>query len=638
MRIPSLRLVNFRSYPETTFAFEPLTIVRGPNHSGKSTLVQALELTLAGRSDATDERGAGAAKLIRTGQTQGAATVELVGNDGTTRFVDCGLSLDAGRVLKITNPADPTSPGKDFEYYLKTQSEIFSCLIDTHRFVSKPQAEQKLIIASIVLPERHAFPQDRRDQCAEVGLQINWDLPPLEVIGDDKRGAYKAAYEARTGVNRQIKAFKLPEGDVSKAGDEQEIREKLATRKGELEEAMKLRGAEETAAQVYITNKNNAADRLTKAEARLSSEQQEAESTKKAVLSKAAIEALEATAKNATEAKRLLALVGEKNAELGIKKRDLDALDALSRKVGSACPTCAQDITAEMVGRMIEPITAAINTLSEEIRAAQDTLKAIGDYEGAQKQLDANASAAEEAGRIERRIAQAHEDVKSARTETEKFVSPPARTEGLDANIASLRERVGKGENALAERVRANSVKTSIEAAQEQKKKLDKHSQILEGLVEYFGTGPTSAMTKLLSEHIEPFEASMNERLAPWGYQCRLNFEPFVFGVTRGENTYALNLLSESERYQFAIAFQAALAFQSGHKFVVVDATEIFDVAGRRAMMRSLLSSGLDQIIVLATDERTDPIPASAGPSALYMLRCENEGNVPTTYVEPLGL
>lgn len=634
MRINSIELSNFRSYADTRFDLEPLTVVRGANHSGKTTIVQALEIALAGRSEATDERGAGAVSLIRTGQTEGQATVEFVDNESVTRFINCKLALDSGRTLKVTNPEDPSSPGDDFKYWLKQNSEVLSCLIDTRRFINKPAAEQKDILAGIVLPATYAWPQERIDQATEVGIQLDWRaLAPVQLIA----AGYKSAYAERTNVNRNLKAWKLPEGDVSKAGEEQEIRAKLATRKDELAAAERVKNSEDTAAQVHVTNKRNADDKLSKAETRLSSEQQEAENTKKAVLSKQVLKTLQDQAKKAPEGAKLAALIATKTALYNAKKDELAVIETLSQQVDCDCPKCFQKISAEVVSRMAEPIVKATNDLADEIKDAQNDLKAIGDYAGAQKQLDANTAAADEAGRLERRISQAHDDVASARSQRDALKEPPARTEGIEDQISKLKENVQKGEVILQDRIRANQLLVAVADAKKKKAALDKHSEILEGLVEYFGTGPTGAMTKLLSEHIEPFEAAMNERLAMWGYQCRLNFEPFVFGITRGDTTYPLHLLAESEQYMFAIAFQASLAHQSGFKFVVVDASDVFLKPDRNAMMRSLISAGLDQVIVLASDDRTGPLPSGAGPSVLYMLSCEEVANVPTTTVELLG-
>lgn len=44
MKIKSLKLINFRLFEEELFEFTPLTILTGPNSSGKSTLVKALTL------------------------------------------------------------------------------------------------------------------------------------------------------------------------------------------------------------------------------------------------------------------------------------------------------------------------------------------------------------------------------------------------------------------------------------------------------------------------------------------------------------------------------------------------------------------------------------------------------------------
>ncbi len=60
MRITSLALTDMRRYRDAEIALAPgLTIVRGPNESGKSTLQRAIELALTRRatSSASDLDG-----------------------------------------------------------------------------------------------------------------------------------------------------------------------------------------------------------------------------------------------------------------------------------------------------------------------------------------------------------------------------------------------------------------------------------------------------------------------------------------------------------------------------------------------------------------------------------------------------
>lgn len=631
MRIEAITLKSFRSHKHTVLDMPSVTIVRGANHSGKSSIVQAIELALAGRCQATDERGAGAGALIRTGENISDIVVTLVDPQNGTRLVHCELSLDKGKVLDASNPDDPSNLGTEFLHYLKGQSDTLSCLIDTRHFIEKTPAEQKDILANIVLPTQYDFPKNRRDQCEEVELRgINWNLPPVHVIA----AAYKAAYEARTGVNRAVKQFQMPTGSVAEAGDETEIRTKLTERKNELEAVRRRANAEVNDANLHAEKLRNATQRISMAESRLSTEQQDLHAIKKDVLPKTKVSDLEKMAKGEAESKRLAIVIAEKTTEGHLRKQDFDRINKLGENL--ACPTCAQTIPQEMLARLAEPIVAARNTLADEIKEAQDQMKALGDWQGAKDNLQKHKYATEEVAKLERRVAQASDEITAARAAKEALEADvPQKDASLADQIADLQERVTKGEGVLQRRIAANQLKLTITSMEERQAKLLKHQVILEELVKYFGAGEKSAMTALLAAHIQPFQDAMNEVLGQWGYQCTLNFEPFVFGITMGGKTYALHLLSESEQYQFAIAFQVALARTSGLLFVIVDATEIFDAAGRKAMMLGLLAAQLDQIIVLATDERTE-IPALPH-SAFYMLSCTDENSVPTTTVEQLA-
>lgn len=633
MRIASLKFRNFRSYKLTELNLPPVTIIRGANHSGKSTLVQGIEIGMAGRSEATDERGAGASSLIRTGESQADIEIGISDPENGARFIDCMLSMDQGRRLRVRNPADLTSTGEEFAYWLKTQSDTFSCLIDTRHFINKSPAEQKDILASIVLPAEHAWPDHRKAQAAEVGLSVNWQMPPVQVIA----AGYKSAYETRTGVNRAVKQFQMPSGSIAEAGDETEIRSKLDIRKNELKDLRTKASAEDSEVVLHAEKLRSADQRISSAQSRLSAEQQELENNNAKVLSKPNAKELEKQVKRGTEAKKLNEDIATWTAERAVAKRDHDALCNLE-KAGD-CPTCSQAIPADMVLRLATPLNDELTRLGDAIKTANDTLKEIGDWEGAQRKLDAHNFAAEEKVKLERRVAAAHDEIAAARTQKEGLEgNVPTRDVSLQDAITQKAEAVEKGERILQTRISANSLKVAMTEAETQQAKLLKHQAILEELVEYFGTGENSAMTALLAEHIQPFQDSMNAVLINWGYQCKLNFEPFVFGVIRGSKTYSLHLLAESEKYMFAIAFQVALARTSGLLFVIVDATDIFLAPARKAMMLGLLGAGLDQVIVLASDDRTNTYTIEGMELGFFMLTCQDENDVPTTAVQQLDV
>lgn len=634
MRIAHIALKNFRSHLATEIDMPAVTVLRGPNHSGKSSIRHGIGLALVSHTDATDERGAGAASLIRTGENVAEVALSLYDPQNGTRNITMGLSLDKGRKVTCVNPDDLTSNCEDFLRWLGTQRDTLSCLIDTRYFIGKPPSEQKEILAGIILPKTYEFPKDRQDQCAEVGLKINWNLPPVDVIGNDKKGGYKEAYEARTGVNRAVKQFQMPSGDISAAGDEAEVKAKLDVRKNELAELRNKETGQKMAVAAHDQKIQASAQRLSSAEARLSTEQQEQVATKGNVLAKAKVTELEKVAKNEAKAKEVQTTIVAKTAEKTLRTGEVDALFKLSTS-NAACPTCRQPITEEVMAGIMEPITVRIATLDAEILEAQQQQQAMGDWASAKATLDKHRLATEEIAKIDRRIAAAHDEVKAARTQQEELESTVAAVDpNLAGEIAEKVAAVERGNGILQKKSAANALKKAMDEAQDRQAKLLKDQTTLEKLVEYFGTGPTSAMTKLLASSIEPFESQMNEVLLQWGYECKLNFEPYAMLVKQTGAFKPLHILSESEQYQFAIAFQVALARTSGLMFIIVDATEIFDAAGRKGMMLGLVNAGLDHVIIIATDERTS-VPTIPD-SAFYMLSCVDQDGIPTTSMQQI--
>ena len=53
--LKSISLQNFRSYPKAEFSFDDITLIVGPNTSGKSNLIEAIYLLATGKSFRTDK-------------------------------------------------------------------------------------------------------------------------------------------------------------------------------------------------------------------------------------------------------------------------------------------------------------------------------------------------------------------------------------------------------------------------------------------------------------------------------------------------------------------------------------------------------------------------------------------------------
>src|SRR5690349_5234130 len=108
MRFRKIKLENFRSHTDTTLELDRLTVIRGTNAAGKSSIEQAIQITIAGHADGTTADGKGSVGLIRAGAAKAFITMAIQKSPETPdeRILKCALNGTARTVL-VTKPDDP---------------------------------------------------------------------------------------------------------------------------------------------------------------------------------------------------------------------------------------------------------------------------------------------------------------------------------------------------------------------------------------------------------------------------------------------------------------------------------------------------------------------------------------------------
>lgn len=633
MYFRKLKIENFRSHVDTVLDLERLTVIRGTNGAGKSSIEQAIQITIAGRADGTTSDGKGSVGLIRAGASKALITLAAqVVSDGapTERILKCALN-DTRRTILVTKADDPAwSGGADWSDWLETHRETLSCLVNNRHFVELSPDAQADVLAAIILPKQYTWADWVMPACHDLSLKINWAKTPFEVIAQ----AHDVAFKERTNINRDVKNFKAPEGDTAAAANYEEIQAKLTARQGELESAKKRKFTAESETRSNATLRTSAEDRLRAAQGRLSREQQELPAIEAALLSKDKVKDHEKTAKAAAKAKSLDEDIVRIGLEIAAKKEALKALD----KLGDRCPTCATELTSEVLKTISQPILDARNKLDDEHKAAVKARKDLGNPAEAQSALEAHAKAQTDLKRAQERIAEEQTAISDAEAAIAGIPRAEAvDTAALDGEIAELAAKVEKGQTLLNAARSAKELLARKESAQKDFATLQKKQAQLNRLVEYFGD---EVKAQLLAASVGPFTAAMNAVLAQWGYQCVLTFDPYCFAIKfydsdRHCHEIPLKHLSRSERYRFATAFQVALAIVSGFKFVIVDEADIFDSKGRAGLFAALTSGELDQAIVMSTDERLN-VPAQLGTVFYRFDDVAQPGQIPTTQVRKL--
>lgn len=613
MRINRMKLIDFRSHADSDITFARLTCIRGANHSGKTSIAQGIEFALTGHTDSTDARGAGAAGLIRQGADKAVILMKLQAN----KEVDlrCTLTPASGRDVTIKDPNDAAWSGAGVKQWLDGQRAVLSCLLNSRYFIGLKPAEQKTLLSSIILPDSYEWPEWVCKTALKVHLGIEWNRAPFDVI----EAAYKAAFDKRRDVNRDLKNVQIPDPiampeGVARADQAREELSRLRTKIYEVEREHREKLKERSGIQAKIAGLEQRAQAL---EAKIRGEQQALSQAEDRTLGKKQLKDAETTAgneKKLAELERDLATMKEQAA--GIRSI-LGIFQQLADK--PCCPMCQREVTEDWLLDKVTPQNEALKRNLDKQEELLQEMKALGDVTGAKRKLEEHEQALASKKRSQEIIAETQSLLKTATEELSELRNalPPAPEDSEESK--QLRTQITTLEGQLEKIAVAEARTKDIERAKSQHAQLTEASATLEKLVEYFG--PKGVKAELLQEHIGGFISGMNKAPEPWGYVCALQFEPYGFVVTNlhTKACLSLELLSGSERLRFAVAFQVALAQVSGIRMVVVDEADLFDSEGRNAFYPLLLNADLDQAVAIGTDERED-VPEVEG-AVFYLMQ-----------------
>lgn len=632
MKFRSIHLQNLLSHQDTTLTLDVLTVLRGENGAGKSTVEQAFQMLLTGRSSSTKDNGSGSRDLIRSGTDKSAITIEvedaaLLGK--RIAKVRCSLTEKSGRTVVIKDPADESWTGSDFLSTLAGKREVLDCLINSRYFVDMDDARQKAFLAAIILPASVIWDDWVEKAVNDCELRVDWSLKAFDVIAF----GYDQAYEERKNVNRKIKEWREPQPVAPAEMDQATIRTRLAERQTQRTQLAIDRDKVLGKWQRGKDSREKASGKISSLESKLTIENQRRDVAAKDQLSKAQFKEAEKLAAGAEKGAKLEAEIQQNAGALAEIRRTLSRLNDVGEK--GECPTCTQPVTDAEFEHIVAPFIQKQDFLLTAERDMQTARKELGDYAGAQKLLDAHAQAEKDLKLIGEHIADVEKDIRELKNEIagQSEESQPD-TFVIDQQIDDIDSRIEKGNAALTAAVQAESARRQYDEAMATRKKLDAKQALLERLVEYFG--PKGIQAKLLDEHVGGFQGSMNKFLAGWGMKCQLAFEPFSFrmGPLNNREAFILRTESEGQNAMFAAAFQVALAKVTGFNFVFVDAAEVLSPENRVTLFKNLMSSGLEQVIVALADTRRE-VPKVPN-SAFYLLALDKAVDVPTTTVERL--
>ena len=637
MRIGRLQLHNFKSYEDAEVLFtEPLNRILADNTSGKTSLLQSILLSLTGQSEGTASDGKGAADKIRLGADKAIITTGLDTARGPMELV---VSYPPATGLRIIHPGSGDDEktvevmAKGFERFLNVNRERLSCCLDSDFFINQKPAEQKAILAALVLTTSHdweAKPEDAKMKAlaAKHFPKTDWSRPPLvvidEIYGDDKSGAYGARKTAKATLS----GIHIPATPAKPEHDANEVQAKLnILRVNQTKEAKKVKQGGTVQVGRVEQNLTQARERLTRALSDLKAAQNKQVTIEADLLDGPTMTGHKQAAAKRKDYEAIGAQIADLDAEIAAQQQAQQIfaellLDDDGKPVQAAhCPTCTQAITREFITDKVQQHANLEKAAQGDRQRLAEKQSKLGDIAGAEAVIKRQDEKTGEKLEAVKAITAAQERITFAENAVKDLEAALANAKAAEANpidtsaLDALTKELGEWEARLTPAVQYNSTLTQIEDAKKRAEAQQTLISEMETLCTFFGLKGIKA--RLIGENIGAFQDTVNSVISKWPehYQIKIDFEPWSFMVTYddiGPRWLPLKELSGFERLAFCASFQCAVAIASKIKMVLIDKLDTMAKAPHRqfvllgALDALLKSKQLDQVITFATDLTPD--------------------------------
>ncbi|MFA4972870.1 MAG: AAA family ATPase [bacterium] len=606
MKITTIKLKDFRNHLETEIDLAPLTIIKGNNAAGKTSIRHAIEVALTGRAEFTDRGGRGLSDALRVGAKKGLVVVAIDELGEVARSIS-----PSGSSLQVSDWTGTATAQQDLLYSkLGADADLIAALLNVSQFITLPPREQKEMLFQLARPEISAGQlmgavNDYAESQGAGNLldELRSLIATPETVGPDWLDqAYKLIFEARKEAKKErdtlsgkLEGMEVAE-DVPPAGQlpelERQIAELTTLRENHLKKVAAAEAAGERRASLAEREQNikNSIEALSLPMENSGEDPEELA---------AALETLEARLEEARRAS--YEVQGE------IKGID-SALPALKDWDGS-CPLAPGLIKCAITATERKALIKDLGTKRKAlVKNHEKAMKEAASVEGEKEEVAERIVEAERTEKNAEYLESLEKELESVQAE----LAALPEAVGLDlarSEIASLAERIDRGKDIAARmKVAAEAAERAEKAASEATEATARAAR-LEHLATLFG--PTGIKAKLLSKTMGAVieRSAENLSLLTGGlYELDARSDPDFHLVVNG--TIEMRQLSTSERMRVGIACAEALAHASGLRLLVIDDVEILDV-GNRGLLSEWLRERMadhDTILVLSTaEEAQDP-------------------------------
>ena len=624
MKLKSLRLQNYRNHVDSTLNIgdAKLVVLRGANASGKTSFAEALSVNLAGTTVSLASDGKGFKRKIKQGEKEATITAEIQGQHllRNTTTLSVGATGKSNSVECLDDP-DNNKIVTGFTNFLADRRPAILIATNTEYFSKLDEEKQANLVAKLVHPSHHKFPDDKMDAVDEAlgeGV-IDFDGNPFDVITK----AYKLLYEERKTVNVKVRDFVIPDA--------------LPIIKGVDSESLQTQGVEIRAKRANlqlerdtaVATANNIEVKRGKLQAKIEGLRAEVDKGKKRLVELEATiisaEQVQGLTETAAKADELVKLKSDHAGYLGTIRtanQQIERWTNLSEQ-GAICPTCDSEIDDGKIAGLIAELKKESVTADAELQALDTKIEAIGDVQAAKESLRKHEAAVKEKAELEKSLLETVATGKATRVELDALGAKVDATLPFNEPLGALQAQEDTINAQLRPVLAAEERATDRKTKAEQLAKLEAKAATLDTLVKYFDVDGVKA--ELIGQHIGGFQNKMLSVMEAFGYRTTLSLSPWNFEVvTKRGYSGPVKEISGAEEFIFKAALQCAVSIAAGINFVAIDEVENLGEDIRPTIYRSIFSliqdGKLEQAILIGFSlDKTLPKPQAPGSKYFYI-------------------
>lgn len=371
MRIPYIRLENFRNHANTEIDLDHINIFYGKNNSGKSSILGGLNYGLTRSAEWLTGRGGGADKLVRNNGRKAVIEVEVDGFGRVTSQIGSGSPTKInGR--KVTQAV----LAEELEEKFELGSQALKCAMSTGEFINMTEAKQQdflfaltdFVITLDVILENLKDPVDGAEEMIKAMKPQSQGVELFDEI-------YKNAYKMRTECKKEIAelAARIKNLPVSTSGVDGRVRlnKEIAELNKKRDALFKMLGEKNNAKKQKVEISKEI-DRVKETISRLFSEAKRLVETNQLdeetlqVFGYTIEEMVETVSRLDQERSELAKKSGEYSITLKQKNEYISRLKAIKEEIVELSQTEILDIPVDDAKASIECLKEQLNLTTEE--------------------------------------------------------------------------------------------------------------------------------------------------------------------------------------------------------------------------------------------------------------------------------